>query len=115
REMVARELPDLAGEDRSSVRKQDLGLAQTSRVKKKVARRRIARVVLVAEIELEVAEGDPRRLAAPARLDELGCEGQHGLERRAGFRRALGLDARRQAQPRVEYLHHYPPLPLADL
>src|SRR6266566_6915563 len=113
--MVARELSHLAGEDRSSVRKQDLCLAQTSRVKKKVARRRVARVVLVTEIELQVAERDPRRLAAPARLDELGFEGQHGLEFRAGFRRALGLEAGCEAQPRDQYLYFYARVPMAAL
>jgi len=58
-EVVARELACLARESRRSVRKQDLGLAEAARVQEKLAGRRVAGVVLVADVQGEVAEGDP--------------------------------------------------------
>jgi hypothetical protein len=60
----------------------------------------MAGVVLVAEAEVEVAQRDPGRLAAPPRLDELLGQGQERSELVARPRRQLGLEARCEAQPR---------------
>ena len=99
-EMVARQLAHLAAEHARPVGKQDLGLADPAGIQKKVAGRRIAGVVLVAEVEVQLPERDPRRLAAPASLDDLRLQGQHGGELGARLRRELGLEARHEAQPR---------------
>src|SRR5580700_5550410 len=64
REMVARELAHLACEDGPAVGKQDLGLADAAGIQQKLTRRRVAGVVFVTEVHVEVAERDPRRLAA---------------------------------------------------
>ena len=48
--------------------------------------------------ELELAERDPRRLAAPARLDQLGLQREHVLERVAGLGRRLGLQPGDEAE-----------------
>ena len=95
--MVPGELACLAREHRRAERKQDLGLAQAAWVQQELARRWIAGLVLVAELEVEVAERDPACLAAPAGLDELGLERQHRAEPGAGFRRPLCLQAGRKA------------------
>src|SRR5690349_18441768 len=58
REMVARELPHLAGEERGAVREKDLRLAEAAGVEEKLPGRGMARVVLVAEAEVELAERD---------------------------------------------------------
>ena len=72
--MVAGELPGLAGEQRPAVGKQDLGLADAAGVEEELASGGMARMVLVAQAQLEVAQGNPCRLAAPAGLDELGLQ-----------------------------------------
>src|SRR5246127_367360 len=105
--MVAGELTHLAREQSRAVGKEDLRFADPARVQQKVARRRVARVVLVADLEGEVAERDPGRLAAPPRLDDLGLQREHRLERRAGLRRETGLEARPKAQPRDPYVDVY--------
>src|SRR5215216_1381974 len=86
-EVVARELADDAREARPAVRKQDLGLAVAARVEQDLARRRVAGVVLERQVGLEVAERDPRRLAAPAHVDDLVAKRQHRLEGGAGLGR----------------------------
>src|SRR5579859_1382386 len=107
REMVAGKLPHLAGEDAGSVRKQDLRLAHPARIQEKMAGRRVAGVVLVAEVESQLAERDPCRLAAPASLDDLRLQRQHRLEFRAAPGRELGLEARDEAQPRDPDIDFY--------
>src|ERR1700681_2541647 len=94
--MVAGELPHLAGEDGSAVRKEDLGLADAARVKKELSWGGIARVILEAEVQLEGAKWNPGRLPAPARLDDAVLERKHRGELRAGLWRELRL------QPRLE-------------
>ena len=51
-EVVAGELPDLAGETDAAIGEQDLGLADATGVKEELTGRRVARRVLVAEAEL---------------------------------------------------------------
>src|SRR6266581_3822367 len=97
-EVVARELAHLAPENRRAVGKEDLGLADASRVEQQLPRRGMAGVVLVTEPEVELAERDPGRLAAPARLDELGLEREHVLEGVARLRRRLGLQPGDEAE-----------------
>src|SRR5713101_60183 len=99
-EVVAGQLAHLAAEDTGSVGKQNLSLADPARIQKKVAGRRVARVVLVAEVEIHLAERDPGCLAAPASLDDLRLERQHRYELCARLGRELGLEARDEAQPR---------------
>jgi hypothetical protein len=98
--MIARELTHLAGEQRRAIREQDLGFGEAAGIQEQLAGRGMRRVVLVTEADVEVAQGDPRRLAAPPRLDELLGQREQGLELLACLRRALGLEARCEAQPR---------------
>src|SRR5206468_11339049 len=97
-EVVARELPHLAPEMRRAGGKQDLGLAHPARVEEQLARPRMARGVLVAEAEVDLAERDPGRLAAPSRLDELRLQRQHVLKGVARLRRRLGLEPGDEAE-----------------
>src|SRR5713226_1606387 len=99
-EVVAGQLTHLAGEQCRAVRKEDLGLADAARVEQQVSGRRMARVVLVTELEVELAERDPGRLAAPPRLDQLGVQRQHRLEGRACLGRGVALEPREEAKPR---------------
>src|SRR6202521_2419630 len=70
REVVAGQLSHLACEDGRAVAKQDFRFADAAGIEQQLPRRRIAGVVLVPEPQLEVAEWDPGRLSAPARLDD---------------------------------------------
>src|SRR5258706_5404959 len=99
-EVIAGQLAHLAAKNTGAVGNQDLSLADPARIQKEVAGRRVARVVLIAEVEVQLAERDPRCLAAPASLDDLRLERQHGYELCARLRRELGLEARHEAQPR---------------
>ena len=65
-EVVAGELPELAGETDAAIGEQDLGLADATGVKEELTGCRVARRVLVAEAEVQVAERNPARLAAPS-------------------------------------------------
>src|SRR5712691_8588597 len=105
REMVARELAHLAREDRRPVWKEDLGLAELARVQQQLAGRGVARGVLVTELQGELAEGDPGRLPAPARLDDPRLEGQHRGEPRARFGCELCLEPRLEPQAGNRYSH----------
>src|SRR3981081_4657365 len=94
REMVARELAHLACEYRRAIGKQDLGLAESARVKKQLAGRRVARGILEAELQGELAKRDPAGLSTPARLDEPCPERKHRGEPGARFGRVLSLEPR---------------------
>src|SRR4051812_24833811 len=93
-EVVPGQLADDAREQAAAVGQEDLGLAEAAGVEEDLARRRVARVVLEADAELELAERDPRRLAAPAHVDDLLRVRQQLRERGAGLRRALLLEPR---------------------
>src|SRR5829696_1049072 len=90
-EVVAGELPRLALEARARVGEQDLGLRDAPGVEQDLPRGRVARRVLEAHPEVEVAQRDPTRLAAPADVDELLAVGQQLPESLAGFWRLLHL------------------------
>src|SRR4051794_3661920 len=92
-EGVARELADDAREQAAPVRAQVRGPAEAAGVEQDLAGRRVARVVLEADAELELAERDPRGLAAPAHVDDLLLVRQQLRERGARLRRALLLEA----------------------
>jgi hypothetical protein len=79
-----------------------------------MAGRRMRGVVLVAETEVQVSEGDPGRFAAPPRLDELLRERKQREELLDRLRRALGLEARCEAQPRDLYLNVYARVPMGE-
>ena len=86
-----------------AVREEQLGLADAAGVEQQLARRRVAGRVLGPDPELELAQGDPVRLAAPAAVDDLGLERQQPPERRDGRRRGLVLLERatkRKSRPR---------------
>ena len=76
---------------------EDLGLAEAAGVEQDLAGRRVARVVLEADADVEVAERDPGRLAAPAHVDDLLLERQQLRERLARLGRALLLEAGAEA------------------
>src|SRR6266568_3951609 len=107
REVVAGQLAHLAGEEGCAVWEQDLGLADAARVEQQVSGRGMARVVLIAEVEVERAERDPCRLTAPARLDQLGAQRQHRLEGRACPRRGVALEPGEEAKPSDGYLDRH--------
>src|SRR4051812_34794076 len=95
-EVVAGELADDAREQAAAVREEDLGLAEAAGVEQDLAGRRVARVVLEPDPDVELPERDPGRLAAPAHVDDLLRERQELRERGARLRRALLLEARRE-------------------
>src|SRR5713226_5232076 len=96
--MVASELADLAGEANAAIGDEDLGLADAARVDNDLAGRREARVVLVAEAKIKIAERDPARLAAPAHMDDALAIGQEAGELRAGLRCRYAFEARGEAE-----------------
>src|ERR1700754_3480834 len=93
-EVVARQLPDDRGELRAPVREENLGLAQPAGVPEDLARGGVRRGVLrlAVEADVEVAERDPRGLAAPAGVDALRAEREQALESGDGLGRLLGLE-----------------------
>src|SRR5487761_1655357 len=80
REVVAGQLAGLACEHRRAVGKEDLGLAHSARIQQQVARSGVAGRVLIAEVEIKLAKGYPRRLSAPSRLEELGLQRLFSLQ-----------------------------------
>ena len=98
REVVARELPRLGGEVDVAVGEQDLRLGDAARVEHDLARVRVARRVLRAEAEIEVAERDPARLAAPAHVDDARVQRQQPPEGGDRLRGGLFLEARAEGE-----------------
>ena len=90
REVVGRELADLRARRAAAVREEDLALADAARVDRELPGRRVRGVVLVVDARPEVAVRDPRRLAAPAAVDELrvGSAASAGSPRSSAARRA---------------------------
>src|SRR5690606_34505211 len=62
-------------------------------IKQDITARRMAGMVFEPCAELEIAERDPDRLAAPARMDDLIAERQEALEDAAGLWRILQFEA----------------------
>src|SRR5260221_6373231 len=104
REVVAGQLPGLACEHGRTVRKEDLRLAYPTRIQEKLAGCGVAGVVLIAEVELEVAKRYPGRLSAPPCLEDLRLEGQHRAEPGAGLRRLFSLQAGQEPHVRDDDL-----------
>ena len=97
REVVRRQLADLRRRRARAVREEDLALADAARVEREVAGRRVRRVVLPADVRPQVAVRDPRRLAAPAAVDQPGAQGQHrpdDLDRLRGLGLPAGVKCR---------------------
>src|SRR5688572_5723520 len=90
--MVAGELTHLAGEMDAAIGEKDFRLADSARIQDDLAWRRIARVVLVADPEVEIAEGHPHPLPAPAHMHDLALERKRLAESGAGFRRRRLLE-----------------------
>ena len=82
REVVRRQLADLRRRGAGPVREEDLALADPARVERELARGRVRRVVLPADVGPQVAVRDPGRLAAPAAVDEPCAQGQEGADGR---------------------------------
>src|SRR5262249_23780375 len=109
-EVVARELPQFAGEAACAVGEEDLRLAVAAGVEKNLARRGMAGVILIADVELEVAERNPAGLAAPARMDDFLVIGEQSAKRGAGLGRVLLFEARVKgewANRNVQHAHGY--------
>src|SRR6476659_8695137 len=104
--MVPRQRARLARERGRSVRKQDLRLADAARVEEDLPRRRVAGRVLRPEPDVELAERDPARLAAPARVDDPALERQQPQESGDGLGGGLLLEARREAELARNNLEH---------
>src|SRR4029078_8008568 len=67
-EMIACKLAHLARKSHAPIGDQDLGLADPAGIEKHLARRRVARVVLVGQPEILLAKRNPNRLPAPAHM-----------------------------------------------
>src|SRR5689334_21008266 len=81
--VVAGELPHLRREAAGAVRNEDLRLTVAAGVEEDLPGRRVAGGVLEADAEIELAHGHPRRLTAPADMDDLVAEGEALEEGRA--------------------------------
>src|SRR5271156_5216234 len=92
-EMIARQLADLRGEAHAAIGEQNLGLADAAGIENDLARRGIAGVVLVAHLEVIVAERNPNALAAPSNVDHLALERHSREEGFASLRRQRRLEA----------------------
>jgi hypothetical protein len=79
-EMIACELPHLAGEVHAAIGQQNLGFANAAGLKNDLAWRRIAGVVFETDAEIEIAERHPNPLAAPPHMDSLALE-RHRLSK----------------------------------
>ena len=97
-EVVASERPRLAPERAGAVWEEQLGLADATRVEQQLARRRIRRCVLRPDAEVELAERDPVRLAAPAAMDDPRLERQELPERLDRRRGGVLLQAGHEAE-----------------
>src|SRR5437870_8967908 len=105
--MIPRQLPHLAREQRRAVREQDLHLGDAAGVDEDLARRRVAGVVLVVHAKAPLAQRDPRRFAAPARVHEATPKRQQLADRRARLRCGLLLQTRLEC----EWARGYPERP----
>src|SRR5215472_16679477 len=85
-EVVAGELSVLAGETDAAIGEQDLGLADTAGMDQELAGCGVARRVLIAEPEIEAAQGNPARFAAPPHMDQTLPIRQYAGEFRASPR-----------------------------
>src|SRR6516225_8768091 len=92
-EMITGKLAHLACKAHTAIGEQNFGLADPAGIKDDLTGRRIARVVLIGDAEIEIAERHPDSLAAPAHVDRLALE-RHGLAKGAhSFWRQLLLEA----------------------
>src|SRR5947207_6131963 len=82
-EVVARELSNLTREHHVAVRKNQLRFTEAAGIPENFTGRWVARVILVADVELELAERDPAAVAAPAAVHELLLVRQQLAERGA--------------------------------
>src|SRR2546428_11657128 len=98
REVVARELPDLARELRGAVREQDLHLADAARVHEDLAGRGIRSVVLEVDPEAILTHRPRRRLTAPPHVHELAPDRKPLADRGACLRREPFLEPRRELE-----------------
>src|SRR5688572_29788732 len=96
--MVAGEWSHLAGERRAAVGKEQLGLARATRMEQQIAPRRVAGRVLAGDREVQIAQGNPGRLAPPAGLDQPMREWKEGPKRGARQGRRLLLESRRESK-----------------
>src|SRR5213594_4102564 len=90
REVIARELADLAREEARAIREEDLHLGDASGIDKHLSRRGMAGVILVSHAETPLAHRDPGGLAAPTDMHELAAHGEHPTHRIHRLRR-VGL------------------------
>ena len=71
KEMVPGKLPHFAGKIGWPIRQENLRFTESAGIKKDLSGRRIARGILDTDIQFEVSQGNPARLSAPSRMDEL--------------------------------------------
>src|SRR5688500_14179103 len=91
-EMIARQLSHLACEQHISVREDQLRLAVAAGVPEDLAGRGVARVVLEPDVQLELAEGNPASLTAPAAVHDALLVRQQLPERGHRLRRVFVLE-----------------------
>lgn len=90
--MIAGELPHFGGKIEGTVGEDDFGFADATWIEEHLAGGWMASVVLIWQIEMVVAEGDPDAFAAPAHMDEFGSERQEAHESFASFWGGFALE-----------------------
>src|SRR5438876_760248 len=106
REVIAGQGSGLAAEGGRAIGKEHFGLADAAGIEQQLAGGGITGVILVAEAGLQVAERNPRGFAAPARLHQLGPQGQQQPESGTGLRGRVAFPARCEAQRANSDLKH---------
>src|SRR6516165_8560370 len=96
--MIAGELPHFAGKAHAAIGEENLGLADAAGIKDDLAGRGEARMVLVAEAEIEIAQRNPTSLAAPAHMNDALAIGQEARELGAGLGRRGAFETRAEAK-----------------
>ena len=92
--MIAGKLAHLAGETHAAIGQQDFGFADPAGIDNHLPRRRIARMILIGQAEIEITQRDPDAFAAPAYMNDLVFIWQQLAENCDGFGRACALELR---------------------
>src|SRR5439155_9340916 len=106
REVIAGEWARLRAERDVPVREEQLRLADPAGEQQQLAGVREPGCILGAEAELQVAEGNPHRLAAPADVDDPAVEREHAAEAGDRLGSRFLLEPGREAKVAGDDLEH---------
>src|SRR5689334_8287217 len=95
--MVAGQLPHLGSKAARSIREENLGLAVATGVEEDLTGSGVTGRILEADTKLKISEGNPRRLTAPANVNDLVAEGEPQPE--GGTRLRCGLVLHPRPEP----------------